>query len=44
MHVFEEGADGANPAANLTNLSGILYGTTAFGGAHDRGTAFALTP
>jgi uncharacterized repeat protein (TIGR03803 family) len=42
VYVFD-GADGAGPAAPLINIGGILYGTTASGGAADRGTVFRLT-
>ncbi len=38
-------ADGRNPEAGLIKDStGVLYGTTASGGAHGHGTVFALTP
>jgi uncharacterized repeat protein (TIGR03803 family) len=38
-------ADGAIPAAGLIfDQAGNLYGTTGFGGAHDWGIAFQLTP
>jgi uncharacterized repeat protein (TIGR03803 family) len=33
--------DGANPAAGLINVGGTLYGTTAGGGAENRGTVFS---
>ena len=38
--------DGADPAvfAGLTDVNGVLYGTTAFGGADDRGTLFSYVP
>jgi uncharacterized repeat protein (TIGR03803 family) len=36
--------DGANPAAGLTEVHGVLYGTTAFGGKSGYGTLFAMTP
>ena len=39
------GPDGARPAAALiADKSGNLYGTCAFGGANQRGTAFELSP
>ena len=42
---FGNGADGAFPAGGLiTDKLGNLYGTTAVGGAYDRGTVFKLTP
>jgi uncharacterized repeat protein (TIGR03803 family) len=48
MHVFDEVNDpksGARPAAALTpGPGGVLFGTTTFGGGHDRGTAFAIAP
>ena len=44
LHSFSSGAvDGAFPYASLTNLSGILYGTTTEGGRyHSRGTVFSI--
>lgn len=36
------GADGAFPEADLTAIDGVLYGTTAGGGAHGLGTAFLV--
>jgi uncharacterized repeat protein (TIGR03803 family) len=36
--------DGANPAAGLTLLNGVLCGTTVNGGAQGAGTAFYLKP
>jgi uncharacterized repeat protein (TIGR03803 family) len=48
MHVFDTVSDpqsGSRPFAALTPGPGDqLYGSTAFGGKHDRGTAFAITP
>jgi uncharacterized repeat protein (TIGR03803 family) len=41
---YETSADGIHPLAGLTNLDGTLYGTTSGGGAHKRGSVFALTP
>jgi uncharacterized repeat protein (TIGR03803 family) len=38
------GSDGHYPFAGLTNVGGVLYGTTSQGGAHGLGTVFALTP
>jgi uncharacterized repeat protein (TIGR03803 family) len=37
-------ADGSNPSAGLIDVSGTLYGTTEYSGAHGDGTVFALTP
>jgi uncharacterized repeat protein (TIGR03803 family) len=34
--------DGERPSGNLIQFGGVLYGTTAFGGAKDLGTVFAL--
>ena len=38
--------DGASPEAGLTlnATTGVLYGTTTFGGSSDDGTVFSLTP
>jgi uncharacterized repeat protein (TIGR03803 family) len=48
VHVFDEVNDpqsGARPMAALTpGPGGVLFGTTAFGGEYDRGTAFAIAP
>jgi uncharacterized repeat protein (TIGR03803 family) len=39
------GKDGANPATALTlDDSGVLFGATAYGGAHGSGTIFHLNP
>lgn len=35
--------DGAIPAAGLALKSGVLYGTTQYGGAHGMGAVFSLT-
>ena len=44
LHVFDN-TDGAEPAATLMlGKKGILYGTTAQGGAYGYGTVFALNP
>jgi uncharacterized repeat protein (TIGR03803 family) len=44
LYSFKGGAgDGAAPAGGLTKLNGMLYGTTAAGGATDNGTVFAIT-
>ena len=45
LHSFSGGSsDGGNPEAGVCNENGTLYGTTLGGGAHRRGTVFALTP
>lgn len=44
LHSFGSGTDGRNPYAGLTVANGVLYGTNAGGGAHDRGAVFALDP
>jgi uncharacterized repeat protein (TIGR03803 family) len=36
-------SDGTHPEANLTDVSGTLYGTTLEGGARDLGTAYSIT-
>jgi uncharacterized repeat protein (TIGR03803 family) len=35
--------DGKNPAADLINVKGVLYGTTYQGGSHGDGTVFSIT-
>lgn len=45
VYRFRGYADGANPEAGLTNISGTLYGTTTWGGQHvDFGTVFRSLP
>jgi uncharacterized repeat protein (TIGR03803 family) len=45
VHTFGAGADnGAFPRGGLLEVSGILYGTTSSGGAHEHGTIFAFDP
>jgi uncharacterized repeat protein (TIGR03803 family) len=44
LHSFGSGSDGIAPVAALINVHGTLYGTTMGGGAHERGTVFALKP
>lgn len=44
LHNFGGPVDGAEPPAGLLNVKGTLYGTTKYGGAHNLGTVFALTP
>jgi uncharacterized repeat protein (TIGR03803 family) len=36
--------DGTNPAAPLTEVNGMLYGTSATGGAYGHGTVYRLDP
>jgi len=43
VHSFSGDADGEFPTAALIDVNGTLYGTTLQGGAHHRGTVFALT-
>ncbi|HEX3369700.1 MAG TPA: choice-of-anchor tandem repeat GloVer-containing protein [Candidatus Cybelea sp.] len=44
LYNFKGGkSDGAFPFAGLTELNGTLYGTTQEGGAHNKGTVFAIT-
>jgi uncharacterized repeat protein (TIGR03803 family) len=44
LHVFN-GADGSSPRAKLVQGSdGTLYGTTEYGGIHNRGSLFKITP
>jgi uncharacterized repeat protein (TIGR03803 family) len=42
LYTFKGGADGANPAAGLIYVDGILYGTTQNGGNSGDGTIFSL--
>ena len=44
LYAFQNGSDGAHPAAGLVNVGGVLYGTTASGGASGYGTVFSLNP
>ncbi len=44
LHSFRNGGDGTHPAAALTDVEGILYGTTSGGGTYNRGTVFSLKP
>lgn len=44
LYNFKAGkTDGAFPFAGLIELNGTLYGTTEQGGAHNKGTVFAIT-
>lgn len=45
LHSFNPNSGGLNPLGSLIfDALGNLYGTTANGGAHDRGTVFEITP
>jgi uncharacterized repeat protein (TIGR03803 family) len=46
LYRFTGGSDGGNPQNGdlLIDPSGILYGTTYFGGAYGMGVVFSLTP
>ncbi|MBV9720175.1 MAG: hypothetical protein JOZ77_12720 [Candidatus Eremiobacteraeota bacterium] len=49
LHRFTGGADGAVPVAELIDVNGVLYGTTAQGGkcggkSGDCGTVYTITP
>jgi uncharacterized repeat protein (TIGR03803 family) len=45
LHSFKNNAsDGKTPIGGLIAVGSKLYGTTAGGGAHNRGTVFKLTP
>jgi uncharacterized repeat protein (TIGR03803 family) len=43
LYSFNEASnDGERPRGNLTDVGGVLFGTTGFGGAKDLGIVFAL--
>jgi uncharacterized repeat protein (TIGR03803 family) len=42
IHSFS-GSDGSEPFAALKNVDGVLYGTTASGGANNYGTVFSIS-
>lgn len=44
VYSFGTYPDGNTPRAGLLDAGGTLYGTTTFGGMHQNGTIFALTP
>jgi uncharacterized repeat protein (TIGR03803 family) len=44
LHSFDGKGDGAGPIGNLTDVGGLLYGTTYGGGANGAGTAFRVDP
>jgi uncharacterized repeat protein (TIGR03803 family) len=39
----DDGSDGYQPVAGLTDVNGTLYGTTSLGGANSGGTFFSVT-
>ncbi|HEX4157587.1 MAG TPA: choice-of-anchor tandem repeat GloVer-containing protein [Rhizomicrobium sp.] len=43
LHSFGVASDGVQPQANLFQMKGALYGTTAVGGLYAGGTVFAVT-
>jgi len=43
LHRFKGGNDGSQPYAGLTNVNGVLYGTTFAGGSANAGTVFKIT-
>lgn len=43
LYSFTNGPDGGYPQGRLALASGVLYGTTTYGGKYGRGTAFSLT-
>jgi uncharacterized repeat protein (TIGR03803 family) len=44
LYSFKGGSDGASPSGSLLEKSGMLYGTTQYGGTANKGTVFALRP
>src|SRR5271155_588493 len=44
LHAFSGKGDGSSPGAALTEMNGVLYGTTEGGGAYGDGTVFSITP
>ena len=42
IHDFDYNSDGGSPYTGLTNIGGMLYGTTYYGGAHGYGTIFSI--
>jgi uncharacterized repeat protein (TIGR03803 family) len=43
LYSFTGGGDGTGPAARLTDLRGVLYGTTYGGGVHSSGAVFRVS-
>jgi len=44
VYAFLGGTDGAGPVCELLNVGGVLWGTTASGGANNTGIIFAVNP
>ena len=44
LYSFKGGIDGRTPMSSLTLKSGVLYGTTAYGGSAAFGTVYSLAP
>ena len=42
VYAFQGKNDGVSPAGSLLDAGGVLFGTTAGGGAYEMGTVFAL--
>ncbi len=42
LYAFNGGKDGITPAAGLTEVGGVLYGTTLYGGTPGLGTVFSF--
>jgi uncharacterized repeat protein (TIGR03803 family) len=42
LYDFAGGTDGSNPQSGLTNVDGVLFGTTPVGGAYSAGTVFSF--
>lgn len=43
LHRFSGGAHGYAPLTGLTDVQGVLYGTTAYGGSSNHGTVFRIS-
>src|ERR1700728_2077550 len=43
LYSFKGNPDGFAPFEGLSAFNGMLYGTTFYGGAHNHGTAFAIS-